>query len=66
MAKQQVRPLNICADCKHVKCSCGGCHSRQCADPCGYESAGGGAPMLDADGKVWCGECGGLYLPHSH
>jgi hypothetical protein len=66
VANQKPRPLDIC-HCKHVKCSCGNCHSQICAEPCLYESGGEvGVPTPDADGKVWCEECKGMYLPHEH
>ena len=68
IANQKPRPLNICSDCKHVKCSCGGCHSRICAEACAYEVGEnvGSSPVLDEDGRTWCDECGGNYLPHEH
>ena len=65
-ANQKPRPLNICTICKHVKCSCGGCHSRICAEDCSYEIAEAAAAHQSVDGRVWCDECGGNYLPHEH
>lgn len=55
IANQKPRPLKICSDCKHVKCSCGGCHSCICAEDCAYEIAEAAAARqsLDSDGRVW-------------
>src|SRR6266571_3504407 len=66
IANQKPRPLNVCSTCKYVKCNCGGCHRSGCQDAqaCGYGSSGSAAASaVGGDGKVWCGECGGNYLP---
>jgi hypothetical protein len=66
MAQQQVRPLAICESCHYVLCSCGNCHSQICRQPCSYGSQTGASAEPNMDGKVWCEECGGMYLPHAH
>jgi hypothetical protein len=70
IANQKPRPLDICTTCRYVRCSCGKCHSQQCAQPCGHESNEAAtttqAVELDADGKTWCAQCQGNYYPHEH
>jgi len=66
VAKQQSRHLNICSECKYVRCSCGGCHSHHCAEVCKYENGEMVEPVFGVNEKVWCAECGGMYLGHSH
>ncbi len=64
IAQQQPHPLALCPSCRYVLCSCGACHSEECRQPCRYEDGASAEP--DGDGKVWCAECGGMFLPHDH
>ena len=35
--QQATRPLAVCSTCKYALCSCGGCHSQECEQPCDYD-----------------------------
>lgn len=36
--EQHTDHLDICPDCKYVRCSCGACHSQKCNHTCSYET----------------------------
>jgi len=36
--KAHTRPLQFCPVCHYVLCSCTGCHSQECHEPCSYET----------------------------
>lgn len=66
IAQQQVRPLAICPKCGYVLCNCGNCHSEECLEECLHDAGGSASSSSTGNERVWCGACGGMYLPHEH